>query len=336
MVSNRIFTWLILISGFLGLYTIFLNINIWVKVIAIYLFVSCFFSTAIYYSFSAYISFIACLYYYIFCLRIADWKFVKRALLIILLLNGILLFMQFIKCDTLLNFGFGSTERGPGKYDPTTQMIIHDTGCSGIVGNFMNLKSVLIVIAAFLISFLKLNMQKLRQWIPTILVLLIIAISIYVADHKICFYFPMVRGAAWLKAIELTTYNGATTLFGWGMSTFSITFPQLISNIKCLGYYQGSTTAWIGEGAWLQLHNDFLQILFETGFIGFTLVLLYAVDLFHRLKELKLYSLIIGLSLICADMMVHFPTRQTSTILIIIVFLAYCEFRIKKENLCQR
>jgi hypothetical protein len=319
MVSERIFTWLILASAFLGLYTIFLNINIYIKIIAVYLFCACFFSSAIYYSFSAYISFIACLYYYILLLRIADWNFTKRSLLIILLLNGILLFMQFIGCDTLLNFGLKNNQ------------------CSGAVGNFMNLKSLLIIITAFLISFLRIDMDKLKKWLPSIIVLLVIAGSIYMADHKICFYFPMVRGAVWVKTIVLACYNGVTTLFGWGMSTFSITFPQLTQNVvNPEGYAPGSTTAWIREGTWLQCHNDFLQILFETGFIGFTLILLYTVDLFHRLKELKLYSLVIGLSLICADMMVHFPTRQTSTLLIIIVFLAYCEFRIKKENLCQR
>ena len=309
MVSYRAWTWLILLSGFLGLYTIFLNINIWVKVITIYLFCSCFFSTAIYYSFTAYISYIACLYYYIASLK-SDWVLVKKSLIIILLLNGILFFMQIIGSDTLLNFGLTNNK------------------CFGIIGNFMNLKSMLVIICAFLISYLHIDIKTIRRFSATAGVILLIVITIYNIEHKSFMYFTLVRGQAWIKVIELSFQRVFT---GWGMSSFAITFPQLTSVIvNPEGYAHGSTTAWIREGAWLQAHNDFLQILFETGLIGFTLVLLYIVDMFHRLVEHKLYAVIIGLSLICADMMVHFPTRHTSTILIIIVYLAFCECKIRR------
>lgn len=306
MVESRLWTWLILLAGFAGLYTIFLNINIWVKIITIYLFSSCFFSSAIYFAFTAYISYIACLYYYILSLRFMDWKLVKKALLIILLLNGILLCMQILNCDTLLNFG------------------LKDNKTSGVVGNFMNLKSLIIILIAFLISYLNITIKNIKAWGVLIGTIIFIAIITYNIDHKVFMYFPIIRGKVWLETIRLTAYNGTTAFLGWGLGCFKITFNQ-IAKIGVAKY----------EGSWLTPHNCWLQILYETGFIGFTLVLLYAVDLFHRLIANKLYSMVIGLSLICADMMVHFPDRRISTVFLIIAFLAFCEYKIK-ESLCQR
>ena len=154
--------------------------------------------------------------------------------------------------------------------------------------------------------------------------IIFIAIITYNIDHKVFMYFPIIRGKVWLETIRLTAYNGTTAFLGWGLGCFKITFNQ-IAKIGVAKY----------EGSWLTPHNCWLQILYETGFIGFTLVLLYAVDLFHRLIANKLYSMVIGLSLICADMMVHFPDRRISTVFLIIAFLAFCEYKIK-ESLCQR
>jgi hypothetical protein len=206
--------------------------------------------------------------------------------------------MQGIGNDTLLNFG------------------LKDVRCSGVVGNFMNLKSLLIIITAFLISFLNIEIKQIRRWGATIGVFLFVCLTVYAVDHKAFLYFPIIRGVVWLETIRLSFER----LFGWGMGTFSITFNQIA--------HIGVARA---EGLWLTPHNCWLQILFETGIIGFTLVLLYTVDLFHRLKEKGLYSLIIGLSFICLDMMVHFPTRNTPTVLLIICYLAFCENRIKES-----
>ena len=65
VLATHIWIWFILIGGFFGFYTLFLDINKWLKAISLYLFVSCFFSSAPYLSFISYIIFVLCLYYYI-------------------------------------------------------------------------------------------------------------------------------------------------------------------------------------------------------------------------------------------------------------------------------
>ena len=56
--------WMIVIAGFLGVFTLFIKTSWPVRVIAIVGFIHCFFSAIPYVSFTSYVSLVACCYFY--------------------------------------------------------------------------------------------------------------------------------------------------------------------------------------------------------------------------------------------------------------------------------
>lgn len=299
--NGYVWTWVILLAGFAGLYTLFLNINNFIKAITIYLFISCFFSTAVYISFISYLFFIACVYYYVLCTRITNWDLVKRILIVIVSLNVLMFVLQYIYSDALLNFG------------------LQDNKSFGTVGNQMHLSSMLIILTSFLMAFFERDKYTRRNYFFCILIISYVIIQQFIR-RDVIHYFPIIRGQVWLETIRLTFYNWSTELFGWGMGTFKITFNE-IAKLPYLARI---------EGAWLQPHNCWLGILFETGLIGFALILCYIVNLFKRLWDSKLYFCVIGLGFMNLNMLYHTPTRQTQCVLIMILFLVFCEYKLRE------
>lgn len=290
MVSDSAWVWLVLISGCLGLWTIFTKVNVFVKAISAYLFISCFFSSAPLISFTAYITMVPLIYFYILCTKIDDWRPITHALIIILVLNQLLLLMQWAGRDSLLNFGLNAIS------------------CSGTVGNPMQLKSLMIIATAALIAITR---PKKRYVILAVIILLLT--SGYATKHNIIQHFLYARGPVWLETFKLYLQH---PIFGWGPGMFKTIFPALVRGTFDL------------EGVWRTTHNCWLQMLFEVGAVGFLLVSGYFICLFAKLKKIDLY-LFFGLAVIALDMLVHFPTRQIQCVPIMIMFLAYCEREIK-------
>ena len=297
MVESKLWVWLVMFGGVMGIYALFLRINLAIKATVVYMFASCFLSAAPYIAFTSYVVLIACVYFYIVCLQVEDWTPVRNVLLASVALNLLLLFMQAIGKDALCNFG------------------IKDRTCFGVVGNVMQLKSAIIISVAFLIAFIK--DKGLLEWV--IFTAIITAIW-YLFTHPGIKYFGYARGGVWLETIRLANMR---PWFGWGIGTYKSIFPAL------------GKGAFIGEGAWMQAHNDWLQILFEAGRIGFVLVMAIFVRLFSGLKKINPFALT-GLILMAIDMTVHFPTRQTQCVLIVIAFIAFCNQQINqhKEGMC--
>jgi hypothetical protein len=294
--DNKAWLWLFLISGCLGIYTLFTKINILVKLTAVYIFISCFFSAAPYLSFALYIPIVAWIYFYILCTKIRDWQPVRNALIVILSLNTLLSIMQAIGRDSLLNFGLSN---------PT---------CSGVVGNHMQQKSLLIIANAALLGLIR---PKKRYVVLTGAALFLLLG--YAAKHNVISHFLYARGAVWLDTLKLCI---AHPFVGWGPGMFKMIFPTIGKG----GY--------VAEGMWYTAHNCWLQMLFETGAIGFSLVAGYFIVLFKQTWEIDRY-LFLGLIIIALDMMVHFPTRQIQTVPIMLMFLARCEQKIRESRLCQ-
>ena len=310
LTSSELWIWAIFISGFLGLYTIFLKINPFVKIFSVYTFISCFFSAGPYVSFTAYIALLICIYYYIFCLKWADWEIVKRVLITIFILNVIMLLMQYIGKDYLCNFGLGKQENT----------------LYGTLGNAMRLSSFMILITGFLMSFLKPDKYAKQKYILCIGIVVYVIIQQFVR-RNVLHYFPLIRGDVWRETIRLA--NDTTTawyrpLFGWGMGQFKIIFPALAKiriEAQC-------------EGMWLQAHNCWLQALFEIGRIGFVVIVSYTINLFYRLIKSRLFFCVIGLFFISLNILYHSPTRECQNALIIACYLAYLETRIMEAK-CQ-
>lgn len=308
------------------------------KVIVVYLFISCFFSKAPYLSFTSYISFIAVAYYYLLCLQLKDFVFVSKIAQAIFFLNIILLVVQQFGKDTLLNFG---------REIPVT---------FGTIGNPMWLGSLLACLSPFLFISSRFNAIPLGialflahsvgamlsllaglalLWLPRKrlwLLVPILAVFLFLAKDKINIQYKAGRWPVWKRTIQLINQH---PFVGWGPGTYKVIFPVLSKDvaggIPGPWEYEGTKGNWI---AWRQAHNCFLQIAFETGYLGFGLFSAFIGLIIYKLWKLaKTKSREIalsGMAIIFVNMMVHYPSRQIQIVLYLIVFLAYCNNLIKE------
>ena len=276
--------YLFLLAGFLGFYTLFLRVNVFVKIIAIGGFLNCFFSAAPFLSFSSYLILIASCYFYILLTKIKNWTFVFNILFTLLLLNCFLMLMQSINRDSLLNFGL-------------------DKGviCWGIIANRMQFQSFLIILFALLI-------QKFRKKTLAPITLSGVLYTVLYGGIKLHIYGSfLVRLTCWKATITLAMRHPIT---GWGIGSYRYVFPALSKSIV-----RGQVFA--------SAHNDWLQVLFETGFPGLIVMISIFGILFYKAIQTRKWLLVTGLLMVCYDLSVHFPMREVQCIPILIVFLAY-------------
>ncbi len=281
-------TVLILTAGFLGFYTLFIKVQPAVKFLAIAAFIHCFFSHTPLTSFTAYISLIACIYFYIILTHLSEiyWQKIFKTVFAFLCFNIFFMVMQYFHKDILLNFGVGQ-----------------NIGYFGLIGSRMRLESFLIVALAFLIS-----KPGPHYWALGPIVFVSILIFFFAFHYTSLAGHLGVRLNAWGAILKLTQQH---PFIGFGIGSFKDLFMP-ISGLKD------------GQGYWGMAHNDFLQAAFEFGYIGLAFMLFFIWTLGKQLKK-KSVLCFLGLLIICADMMVHFPLHQWQTVLIITIFLAYCQ-----------
>lgn len=313
-------------AGFFGVLILFLKTNLFIKIISISVFINCFLSKAFFVSFTQYIVFVACLYFYILCTKIKDFSPVFKMLQALMILHLILFFMQIIGKDPLLNF--------------------HGRTCYGVVGQNMQSASFMVILSAALIpcsrwfliipffasalchsagAFLsgvfglvtRISKKHAKAW-TTILIIIstIFALMFY---QKIILYLTSDNGRlhVWFRSLQITFEH---PFAGWGIGTYKIIFPAM-----CGFKYEILP--------WMNAHNCWVQLFFECGIFIFLLVAGYAFGLISKLVYLvrrkifrvKAQSCLMGLAMIGSNMIWHFPTREIQTVLIIIFFLAYCE-----------
>ena len=284
-------TWvmMIVISGFLGFLTLFLNTNIFIKILSIGGFINCFFSCVPHECFTSYISLLSCCYFYILCSNVKDWNLIYKTVLCIVIYNLFFMTMQFFGKDSLLNFSMGKN------------IVEH-----GILGSRMELESFLLICLVLLLAI------KGSWKIMALMALsLIIMLCIYKDSPTPILHNPLTsRIPVWLATIKLSNQH---PFLGWGIGSYKFMFFPLSG---------------LHTFPWKQAHNDFLQILFETGYAGLVFSLTALGVLIYKLR--KNITLLIGLGLIFVDMSIHFPFRVGNTVLILICFLAYCETKIKE------
>jgi hypothetical protein len=324
---GNLWFWFILIAGFLGFYTLFLKTNIFLKIIAVGSFISCFFSNAPYVSFTAYLSIVTCCYLYVLFSRIKDWEPIFKTLQIILLMNVFLIFMQAFGQDSLLSFGLKRT------------ILV------GTIGQNMQVGSLSTILTATLISFNPLNFILLfligiccnSTWalfcvaigflfyawtknkkaaLAVFLVAMLIFSVLMIKQKKLGNLGDHGRLGVWKKTIEMANYKPRTQLAGWGPGTYRYIFQPLSGMLS---------------KSWKTTHNDPLQILFEFGYPGLAVMIGFFTRLFYLLLRTKEYLCLSGLVMVMADMQVHFPMRCLQIGPILILFLAYCEYRIKEK-----
>lgn len=317
--SNDYWTWVVCIAGFFGCLTIFLNVNIFVKIIAISGFINCFFSIAPYISFTSYISLVGCCYLYIFCCSIRDWCIVIKMIQAVAVFNCILLILQFFGHDQLLNFGGMSKDidqaefGGIGQHMRMGSFSVILTSLLIFSNPWWCLFSILIGIfckSAGAIVAVSCGTFFINKRLFFILLIFGIIFSFY-SNKFHQFGAQSGRLPVWEKTIELANKR---PLCGIGIGTYKLVFAPL---------------ARLNQSVWKTAHNCWLQILFECGYPGLILSFFMTFCLFHILWKKKDYLALTGLVMISTDMMFHFPTRMMNTVPLIILFLAFCEQRIK-------
>lgn len=322
----EIWLWLVLIAGFLGVFTFFIKTSLVVRFIAFSAFVNCFFSAVPYLSFSSYISVIACCYFYILCTKIENWKIVFKALQAVVILNVFLMFMQFISHDPLLNFRVFHVEH------------------YGIMGQHMQMASFIVIISALLLT-----VSKFYFLIPLAVALfchsswsfLCVALGCFVylfqinaklagyliiscallfgvwviKDHKISENMSSESGrfGVWKKSIELSNQRPWS---GWGIGTYKDLFAPL-SQMQCT--------------PWRNAHNFIIQLIFEVGYPLTLCLVLSLGGLLWALFKAKAWLLLSGLVMITTDAFIHFPDRMIQAVPLLIVFFAFCKFNLRRS-----
>lgn len=279
---NSYWVWLVLVSAFFSFVLWFFDINIVIKLLVSYVFINCFFSSIPYFSFTAFIILTAGAYFYLLCTKIKNWDVVFKAVVGILLVNAALMAMQFFLKDRLLNFGMGGNT------------------CYGMITNGMQFKSYIILLLAFLLLYTK---PRISGWF----IFWIIAFAIFYWFHHAAPNFKTIRWAAWIETLAVYAKH---PIVGWGIDTYKVIFPTFGKGV------------FVSEGRWETAHNEFLQIFFELGPIGFTLFTSLIIQQFFKSKE---WYYKIAFFLVVYTLMVHFPIRQIQTVLILIIILAYTQ-----------
>ena len=306
---------LVLFSAFLAVFTIFLRIPLMVKVISLFCFINCFFSTIPYASWTAFISIVFCIYFFIACLKIKCWHTVFKVLQTILFLNLIFLVIQIFGKDNLLNFG-------------------RETYCLTIQGQSMQAGSVSVILSAALLAFSPFNIiypfivsfacctywtlvsaviggiiilsKKYLKTSLTILFVFLLVFACFARNKVIQNVSRSGRLEVWMNTLELTRQH---PIMGYGAGTYKNLYPVLC---KEKDYYPYKTA-----------HSDPIENFFEMGAIGFSIMAIFFINLWTRLLCRKKYLLLAGLSMILVDMLVHFPMRTTNIVLVMILFFAY-------------
>jgi len=277
------FTWTFILCGFLSFFFIFTKANIWLKILIPYLFVNTFLSAMPHLSMTSFFGVTACAYFYLLCKKIEDWGVVLKMVWCVLIIQLFLLILFGLGRESLLNFGRAK-------------------GCFGSVGNLMQLKSLIMLCFAFIISVGKPDFMK--KYFKGILILTGIGLALYA--FKSWHYFSYARGEVWLQSFALTYKH---PFAGYGLGTFQHLFPALGK-----GHF-------IAEGVWMHPHNFWIRILFETGAVGLAAIFGYMISLFSKCRDLSLYAA----GLVCLTLFVHFPESQSSTVPMLVLFCASIE-----------
>jgi len=238
--------------------------------------------------------------------------------------------MQLFGRDTLLNFRETIPDILHGKLTPIL----------GTIGNKMIFSSFVCILAPFLIfnpiNWFALILVSFITWSSGAVLSICVGLTVYSANKFkrfrkliiiLALLIPLLfawqtgkiktfsskagRLPVYLKTLQLSIERPQ----GYGVGTYKILFPILCGD-EIRIQQPGKE--------WNTCHNDWLQILFETGFIGFFLLIGWVVSIVKNVLNDANYVKLTGLLIIATNMLVHFPQRMCMSVLIMLAFLAYC------------
>lgn len=317
--------WMVILSGFAALYTIFLRTNHIVRIVAIGGFISCFYSSVPFISFTSYMSIIGCCYFYIICSKVIDWKPIFQVIQALIFVNIILGFMQWTGYDSITNFGRDIEHYGAiGQHMQMGSMSVILTAPALLINPY-NLvftfatsifcKSTWTSLCAGIGLFIYLFNKQRKIAVISLVFSMIFFVGLSISKGKFKENLSS-RGRFGISKMIIKRIN-EKPLTGWGAGTFKYVFSAL-------------DTEEAHTKEWRTAHNCFLQAGFEFGYPGLFLSIFVPLFIAYRLWMLKLTTPLAGVAMISFDAMVHFPSRMIQSVLIIIAFLAYCEIQIKR------
>lgn len=321
------FPWLMVLVIYAGIYLFWLPVGWFVRSVAMLSLLNCFLSAAPVASFISYVWVVAVLYFWAACMYMSRTGSVIAMLRCLLAVNCLFFGLQMLGLDTLLNF--------------------HKQICFGVIGQHMQSASFSVILAsalmvggpwvlifpfitsifcnsagAFISAVAGLLVTVLsRRRLPAFFFLGMIGCGVFIAwliiTGKLSANMTMDSGrwGAWVKTVDLANRKWLT---GWGIGTYKILFPVL-GNMRSY--------------PWKTAHNCFVQMYFETGIIGVSLMIGYILNLVINLIKLTNRAVfrrqakwcLAGLAMISVNMCFHFPTRMIQSALLIVFFLSICQ-----------
>ena len=329
-INSLLWLFAVFTSGFLAFMYLYQNVSVWLKLLVLWCFASCFISNAPYMSFTLYWTVITCAYYYALCRKIEDWSIFHKVIQSVFFFIVLLIIMQLAGKDTLLNFN----HKAP--------IVL------GTIGNPMILGSYICVLAPFLIK------NKLN-WIALVLIAFIsgssgtvlaifagLSVLIWHTARKLRVFIVLmgliaVIFAGMTRDIAVFTTYGRFPIWkrtaelivkrplGYGVATYKLLFPVMSGDLDAVNC---TSTRWEydntkGNGlAWRRTHNSFLQLPFEIGIPGLILCIGWIVSVMRKVNDPVRLA---GITILATNMLTAFPERMIQSVLIILAFLAYYE-----------
>lgn len=135
------------------------------------------------------------------------------------------------------------------------------------------------------------------------------------------------RVKVWTRTVQMSVQRPG---FGWGVGSYRYIFPA-IGKVGATGEFGEPDT--FKSIPWKTAHNCWLQFFFELGVVGGGGVIGYFCFLLLGLRRMLCraavrWKAVCGLSSLAAvgvNMAIHFPTRQISTVPLMIFIVAYLE-----------
>ena len=169
--------------------------------------------------------------------------------------------------------------------------------------------------------------RRLRVAIAVTAVMVPLFFAYKTGDIKIFSTFG--RMPVWERTIKVVNLRP----LGFGAATYKLIFPLVSQDIPpsrgaAQAKWEYENTC--GEGlAWRRAHNFICQLLFEYGYPGLIFFVSFFIGILLNIRKdpLKLA----GMTILAVNSMTSFPDRMTQSVLIILMFLAFCEFKYKGE-----
>lgn len=330
-----------IVAALFGMFLLSTDLPQSLKFLFVYLFIGCFISMAPYISFNAFILVVAALYCFLGFTK-CDKEVVIDVVVAAFFVEVLLTVMQLFGRDKLMNF-----DRVEPVFLGTVFQYMRFGSLLAIMTPLLVLKNkfflVPIIIMAIISAsasfglaiiagvstyfFLKTE-QKLVVFILGLSSVLLFCIwdigSVRTAFTcgRVRVWEDIVR--TWVMNTSYANPDGSFALplagpvdwksmvFGRGLDTFLPLFPIFKHDPNPFG----------------QAHNCHLQLVWETGVVGYSMLAAYFVNLVRRVRSRPI--LVGGLACMAVNMFFAFPTRQTQCMLMMIAFMGICEQAARK------